>query len=263
MWQKLNRLDIVNLEKARVQIINVLQLVAAPLRSYIGNSKNKLIDWPEWDQESSSFVSHKFGQNEEITVSLDLDKFILSINGAEQKKEHLVLSGMTYPMAYGWMQIKLETFQLDSSLFDDKAPYKLESYLKPEAEISSEDQLTYNQIAINYSNAAFLLNKLKKELSTNGKILIDPSNANMVMFTALDFFPKLGFSLGNKSFPEPYYFLSLKDKSKFEIEDFDGIWNSAQSEFVIMASDFLNQNQDLEYQKVRDFFSTNLAKIPK
>ncbi len=263
MWQKLNRLDIVNLEKARVQIINVLQLVAAPLRSFIDNSRNKFLDWPEWDQESSSFVSNKFGKNQEITVSLDVEKFILSINGADQKKEHLVLSGMTYPMAYGWMKIKLETFQLDGSLFDDKAPYKLENYLKPEAEISSEDQFTYNQIAINYSNAAFLLNSLIKELKTNGKILIDPSNANMVLLASSDSLPRMGFSLGNKSFPEPYYFIGINDKSNTEIEDFDGIWNGALSEIVIMASDFLNQNQDLEFQKVRDFFSSNLNKIPK
>jgi hypothetical protein len=123
MWQKLNRLDVVNLEKARVQITNVLQLVAAPLRSFKANADKKNFDWPKWDRETSSFLSNKFGENQEITVTLDIEKFILSINGSNQKKEHLVLSGMTYPMAYGWMKIKLEGFKLDTNQFDDNASY--------------------------------------------------------------------------------------------------------------------------------------------
>jgi len=263
MWQKLNRLDVVNLEKARVQITNVLQLVAAPLRSFKANADKKNFEWPKWDRETSSFLSNKFGENQEISVTLDIEKFILSINGSNQKKEHLVLSGMTYPMAYGWMKIKLEGFKLDTNQFDDNASYELESYLKPEAELSSDDQFTYDQIVIHYSNASHLLNTLKKELDIDGDILIDPATANMVLYESSRGMSKFGFSLGNKSFPEPYFFIKTSISSDVDVEEFEGVWNNAQSQLIFMASDFLNQNPDLEYQKVLNFFVSNFAKIPK
>ena len=66
MWQKIKRLDVVNLEKARFQITNVLQLVSSASRSFIQTNTNEYTNWLLWDQESSSFVSSNFGENNEI-----------------------------------------------------------------------------------------------------------------------------------------------------------------------------------------------------
>lgn len=265
MWQKLNRLDVLNLEKARIQIINVLQLVSASPRSFNTNGTEKFSDWLNWHQDTTSLVSNKFGKNSEIDVSMDIEKFILSINGQDNQREHLVLSGMSYPMAYGWMSIKLGSFNLDSSLFNDAAPYELEASLKPESEINTEDQFTYDQIVIHYSNAYFLFNELKNKLSIEGNIKLDPSNANMILVSESGRHPNFGFSLGNKSFPEPYYFISVEIDiihENINPDEFTGIWNSSRSEIVLMTSDFLNQNQDLEFQKVMDFIENNISKLP-
>jgi hypothetical protein len=51
--------------------------------------------------------------------------------------------------------------------------------------------------------------------------------------------------------------------SDVDVEEFEGVWNNTQSQFIFMASEFLNQNPDLEYQKVLNFFVSNFAKIPK
>ncbi len=266
MWQKIKRLDVVNLEKARFQITNVLQLVSSASRSFIQTNTNEYTNWLLWDQESSSFVSSNFGENNEINVSLDIERFILSINGPNDQREHLVLSGMTYPMAYGWMSIKFGSFQLDSTKFNDETPYRLERNIKPDTDLNFEDQPTYDQIMLHYSNASYVFSELNTMLRIAGKVLIEPATSNMVLIPDNEQLPKFGFSLGNKTFPEPYYYFKL-DPSMLDTstdkEGFDGIWNSPSSSFVIMTSDFLNQNQDLEYEKVTTFFVDNYKKTPQ
>lgn len=266
MWQKLNRLDVVSLERARIQISNILQLVSAAPRCFGANKGNKHPDWLHWDGESTSFVSNKFGKNNRINVSLDIEKLILSINGDSNQREHLVLSGMTYPMAYGWMSIKLNTFQLDGSLFNDVTDYTLEAYLKPDAEISAEDQVTYDKLVMYYGNADYLFAKLTDKLKLDGTTLIDPSNGNLVFTSRVSRMPELGFSIGNRSYPEPYFFIKVsKERAKkmANKEEFMGIWDNNNSEFVLMASDFLTQNPDQEFLQVMEFFTSNLSKLVK
>jgi hypothetical protein len=266
MWQKLNRLDVIDLEKARIQILNALQLVASAPRSFLDKNAVPFLDWLKWDPNTAYILSNKFGKKGEIHMSLDVARFILSINGQGEQKEHLVLSGMTYPMAYGWMSIKLGTFDLDSSLFHDNAPYEIEAILKPEAEINSENQFIYDQIVLHFSNTYDLLKELSETIPFETDILIDPSNANMTLISADRDSFKLGFSLGNKAFPEAYFFIYINQQSKETItttSELQGIWNGARSEIVRFTNEILNQNQDLERQKTMDFFKYNLSKVLK
>jgi hypothetical protein len=264
MWQKLNRLDVVSLERARIQIINILQLVSAAPRCFSANKGNKHLDWLHWDGKSASFVSNKFGENKRITVSLDIEKLILSINGEKNQREHLVLSGMTYPMAYGWMSIKLNNFRLDGGLFNDATDYTLEAYLKPDAEISSEDQAMYDKLVMYYGNADYLFTQLMGKLNLHGNTLIDPSNGNLAFASRDSGMPEFGFSMGKRSYPEPYFFIGVSEKRAKKIankEEFTGIWDNNNSEFVLMASDFLTQNPDQEFLRVMEFFTSNFSKL--
>jgi hypothetical protein len=263
-WQKTKRLDVVSLERARVQITNILQLVSSGPRSYNSDSDVPHHDWPLWDAPSSSFLSTPFGKDDGLQVAFDLEALVLSINGQNEQRQHLVLSGMSYPMAYGWMSIKLGSFGLDSAMFDDSADYRLESYLNPAAEISCEDQKVYDQLIILYKNADFMLHKLKKELDIKATVLIDPSNANIILITNLKSITKLGFSIGSRSFPEPYFFMEVseeEEKMMKEKEDLEGMWNNARRQYILMSSDYLHQNPDQESKKVLDFFRINFKKI--
>jgi hypothetical protein len=103
-----------------------------------------------------------------------------------------------------------------------------------------------------------------KHIEISGDILIDPSTANMALLTKNASIPSIGFSLGNRSFPEPYFYLRLADtpsSRSLESFDLDGIWNGKDNELVFMSSDFITQNQDLECQKVMDFFIINFSKL--
>lgn len=264
MWQKLNQLDIVKLERARIQLTNIIQLVSAAPVSYNSNASNTGTGWLKWEKETSSLLSESFGENSEICIALDIERFILSIIGPKNQKEHLVLSGMTYPMAYGWLKIKLGLFGLDGDLLNENTSYVLEHYLKPGEEMDANDERIYENMPIYYSNAYFLLDQLRDTVDSSADILVDPSTSNLVLPIAKQQISGIGFSFGTRLFPEPYFFIQFVDKLTDEevgLKDFLGLWDSKNSKVVLMTSDFLTPNPDMEFQKIMSFFASNLMKI--
>ena len=264
MWQKLNHLDALLLREARTQLLNAVQVVSAAPRSYQQNSTDPHIDWLAWDENTSSFISKEFGPKENIKVLLDIRQFVISIAGPGHA-EHLVLSGMTYPMAFGWMQIKLETFGLDGSLFSDKADYEIEDPLGPADELVVTDQYIFDQMALYFSNAAVALRALRHQLPMPGVILTDPSNIHMKLIpTGSSRIAALGFSPGDSVFPEPYFFIQVHEAAVPESvkEDVDGFWNIKNwTGPVLPIDDIMTTDHEKEYQKVMDFFKNNLRKL--
>lgn len=263
MWQKLNRLDTVELEKARIQIINAVQLVSAAPRCYIKSKKDNHRDWLTWDPEASAIESLEFGTKEKVIVSLDFEQFVLSIQGAKNHIEHLVLSGITYPMAFGWMKIKLDSFGLDGDVFTDNVAYSIERPIGPDEELHVSNQQVFSSLAIYYSNACNVLKLLAATLDINGDLFLLPANLNLLLKVeknnnGLSF----GFSPGDKSYPEPYFFIKFAETSDHilsQLSNTIGIWNTKDwNGFVFLASDFLTLEPEDEQNKVVDFFKNNL-----
>lgn len=261
MWQKLNYLDLARLEHARNQIINILQLVNGGPKSFRQDSDSCHTNYIHWNKETNSFESAAFGPGENIFIALDIEQFVLSIIGPDNKKEHLVLSGMTYPMAFGWMGIKLERFGLDIRQFNDKTDYKIEHTLKPWDEIDTSNDRIYDQIPLYYSNAEFILKSLRNRyLKDKGDVFASPQTANLVLSYNSGPVVHLGFSLGNRPFPEPYYYLELSGEPR-QLKNLTGLWNERKNELVLLASDFLSKNQDQDVERILHFFESNLKKI--
>ena len=107
MWQKLNRIDTIELARARIQLQNAIQLVSAGPRSYL-NSKDGNSGLLQWNQGKRLLESMPFGTDEKVSLALDIEQFVLSVYGKDDHIEHLVLSGITYPMAFGWLKVKLD-----------------------------------------------------------------------------------------------------------------------------------------------------------
>lgn len=266
MWQKLSRIDIYMLERVRTQLINAAQLISAAPRSYLANATDSKFDWLMWNADTSSISSIPFGSKEEIKISLDVEQFVISIIGINDHVEHLVLSGMTYPMAYGWMKIKLDAFHFDSNIFSDAAPYSIEKNLSADEEMNIINQKVVCNLAIYYSNAFYLLNELITELSIDGKTLINPKNLNLTIpLEGKERTMRFGFAPGDKDYPEPYFYIQFNNKQKeksIQPEKAIGIWNSKNwNGFVFLASDFLNIDPNIEKEKVLEFFKVNYTRM--
>ena len=266
MWQKLKRIDSFDLEKARIQLLNAIQLVCAPARCYINSETNSRSDRLIWNTESLAMDSNVFGVKEKVRTSLDIHQFVISIFGSKDHAEHLVLSGITYPMAFGWMQVKLESFHLEVGLFNDRADYAIERALHPDEELTVTNQEVFDLLAIYYSNANYILSKITSELNIDGEIRINPSNLNLELTSAENSFVP-GFSPGDKSFPEPYFYIQfhkIDDNMLYQMSKSIGIWNNKYWKgLVLLACEFFSIEPEHEKSNVIDFFTKNYWRLIK
>jgi hypothetical protein len=267
MWQKLNRIDTIELAKARVQLQNAIQLVSAGPRSYLNSkiSNNELL---LWNQRKNRLESLPFGSVEKVCLALDIEQFVLSIYGNGDHIEHLVLSGITYPMAFGWLKVKLETFSLNADVYNDKTSYTIEHPMGIDDALEVTNQKVFADIVVYFANSYMLLMKLNESLGLHGKIAIDPASLDMVLSpedskSTL----KLGFSPGSIDYPEPHYYIQLLE-SNTDIEadatDVIGIWNHKNWKGLVYAeSEYLNLDPEIEYSRISDFFNKNFWRLTK
>ena len=264
MWQKLNRIDIYDLEIARIQLVNAIQLVSAAPRSYLTNSNNNRKDWLMWDVETNSMLCKEFGTKEKVQVTLDIEQFVLSLFGTKDHIEHLVLSGITYPMAFGWMKIKLDSFHLNGEKYNDESTYSIEQTLGVNDEMNVTNQNVFNNLTIYFSNAYNLFIQLKNELNIHGKTLINPENMNLTLIPEEEEQKfSFGFSPGDKDYPEPYFYIQLENVDEnmlYQLKETNEIWNTKNwNGLVFLASEFLTLDPDDEKTRVMDFFKNNYS----
>jgi len=265
MWRKLNRIDPSELEKARIQLHNAIQLVSAAPRSYLSNSVARK-DWLVWSMEYKGFESISFGNNPKVKLVLDIEQFVLSIFGEDRHIEHLVLSGITYPMAFGWLKIKLDAFALDADQYNDVTNYQIEHILSPDDELYMSNAQVFSDFLTYFSNAHSLLSKLNEGLELDGAIGIDPANLNMKLSmdksTASFTF---GFSMGDAHNKLPYFFIQIDGESqslKHKNTDYVGRWNDKSwNGLVFSANDFLDAETEVEESLVSNFFNKNYWRL--
>jgi len=269
MWQKLNPVGIDDLENTRIHLHKAVQLVAAAARSYLSEHKDDQNALLEWVPKDKIIQSKPFGEEKDIYVSLDLEKFILSIRKAKKMKEHLVLSGMTYPLAFGWLQVKLDKFGLDAEQFDDQAPYKLTNYGFDHSKELQIHQKSADELTKHFSNAFDLFSEVKLENVKKSRISMRARTFDMGLELHGDTRMRIGFSPGDENYIEPYFYLARLDKMKppDSLPDLnDGLWNNKDwFGALILTSDYMNLDPEKERSNVVHFFEnafpllTNLA----
>jgi len=260
MWQKLNALDILHLEKARIQLLNAVQLVSAVPRSF---AEDDVACFPKWNQQSAQFYCMVLSDTANVQIAMDLKDMVLTLSDENRHAEHLVLSGVTYPMAFGWIQIKLDSFGLNGGQFDDTSSYKLEKTMTADEEMAVFDQQIFDDIAIYYSNAAFMLQKVNEQFGNKGQLRINPSDINMILLPEnKESFLIPGFSIGSRFYPEPHFFIQITTTDQAIIDDYDErgyLWrNKDWLGLLLPAVDFLSHDEEDEFQKVMDFFAKGL-----
>lgn len=264
MWQKLNQIDIYDLEMARIQLVNAIQLVSAAPRSYLKNSKDNRKDWLMWDVGINSMICKEFGTKEKIRVALDIEQFVLSLFGKKDHIEHLVLSGITYPMAFGWMKIKLDSFHLKGETYNDESTYSIDHALGVNDEMNVTNQIVFNDLTIYFSNAYNLFIQLKNELNIHGEMVVNPKNMNLVLIPEKDGQKfNFGFSPGDQDYPEPYFYIQLNKANESiinKLKETNEIRNTKNwNGLVFLASEFLTLDPDDEKKRVLNFFRQNYS----
>jgi hypothetical protein len=261
MWQKINPVGVEELESTRIHLHKALQLISGAPRSYLPFNKNDQNKFLTWDCEEHSFISKSF---DSIKLSLDIRNFVLSILKSDGTKAHLVLSGMTYPLAFGWMQVKLDKLGLDPVQFTDKAPYVIKNYgFDQNQELNIGERATI-ELCKYFDNANSYLNTY----DLNSTVLCDPQYFDLfitIKHPDTGKSIKIGFCPGDENYIEPYYFLKLNStiQSTAGLPELQtGLWhNIGWSGAVILYSEITNIEPEKEIATTSDFFKNALMAV--
>jgi hypothetical protein len=261
MWQKINPVKLEVFENTRIQIHNSMQLVSAAARAYLPSMPGDEQAQLHWDSTNNYLESKTFGPEKNIHVSLDILKFILSVRKNSSLAEHLVLSGMSYPLAFGWLQVKLEKLGLDPEIFHDRSPYHLQNYGFNHSKELSVDDAAAEELSKYLSNASFVLSKVRKNYQQSGPLRVRPQQFDLSFELPIDSRVQglvFGFCPGDESFIEPYYFIAFSSgtiQPELLPELPRGFWYSGDwTGAVLMTGDISSVDTERELAQVRTFF---------
>lgn len=266
MWQKLNPVGIDDLEGTRIHLHKALQLVSAAARSYLPEAADDRNARIHWISNEKSFRSKSFGDKKNIFVTLDPERFILTIQKSTREIEHLVLSGMTYPLAFGWLQVKLDKFGLDSENFHDQKPYDITNYGFDHSKELQIHQNSADELTKHFDNAYELISNLSISSFIKSDVFVRPKAFDMIMDVKDKEMGKnlrVGFSPGDENYIEPYFYIAVLSniRARGALPDLEkGLWNNKDwFGALIMSSDYMNLEPEREQRHVLDFF-TNARK---
>ncbi len=265
MWQKINAIGVDELENTRIHLHKTLQLLSSAARSYLPYSRTDENRYLKWKTGEHIFVSRPFGENFQIQISLDIHRFILSINKKDGTREHLVLSGMTYPLAFGWLQVKLDKFGLDPVQFTDHAPYEIKDYRFEKDQELNISEAAAEEFCKYFDNAQHYFEYFLEKHHLSSTIICDPASFNLFINIKHPETGKkieLGFCPGDENYIEPYFYLKLEHsiQSTSGLPELPkGLWhNRGWSGALILFSDITNIEVEREYANVKDFFDASL-----
>ena len=261
MWQKINPVKLEIFENTRITVHNSLQLVSAAARAYLPSDTDDRQAELSWDSHRSMLWSKPFGPDHGIRVSLDMLKFVLSIRKNSGMTEHLVLSGMSYPLAFGWLQVKLEKLGLDPELFHDRQPYQMLDYRFDHSRELGVNDTAAEELVKYFSNAEFVLSQVRRKYTNSTDLRIRPMQFDLSFTLPLqdhNMSMTFGFCPGDPSFIEPYFYVSMSPGPE-QIEQAPelsrGFWFSGEwMGTVLMWSDIANLDMERELTMVRNFY---------
>jgi len=268
MWQKINPVGVEELENTRIHLHKALQLISSAPRSYLPFNINDNHGFVTWDSNNHSFVSKSFGPDCSFKLSLDIKNFVLSIFKSDGAKAHLVLSGMTYPLAFGWIQVKLDKFGMDPVQFTDQTPYSIKDYGFDNNQDLNIGERAATELCKYFDNANGFFNTFLKNHEIKSTILCDPKYFELyisIKHPDTSKKIKIGFCPGDENYIEPYYYLKLNRTIQSTAglpELHTGLWhNKGWAGALILYSEITNIEPEKELAITRDFFESTLKTV--
>jgi hypothetical protein len=269
MWYKLNPVGVDVLENTRNHLHKALQLVSAAARSYHPASRDDRDAVLGWDKERGAFVSKAFGPAKQFHTSLDIRKFIISLWDDKGNTEHLVLSGMSYPLAFGWMQVKLDKMGLNADQFNDIAPYDLVDYGFSHARDLTISEKAAEEYYKYYSNAFTLLHDLGQQYGTSDGVACWPERMDVAVKIKSPghHWYRIGFSPGDQDYLEPYCYVRIERKHTARGDDHDvsqAIWhNKRWTGLVLLLHHFIQPEPEHERARAKSFFEESIRQLDR
>jgi len=214
-WSKLSVTNFEEIENARKQLHQAVQLAAMIPRSFNPEDAGDKYGSLTWSDKHGGVVSQPFGEN--LRISLSFTDFSLSLLEGDNQLDSLELAGQTFEDAIEWMAGELGKRYYDSEKISAELPYEIPSYdtaLEAPFELISKD--AHHELFAYFSNTSAFLTKLVSDESRASDIKCWPHHFDIATLITLEQHEDpeeaksigIGLSPGDENSQEPYFYIT-------------------------------------------------------
>lgn len=261
-WIKHSKLQREHLYQAKSEIQLALQLFCHPPHLNLPNVTIEPNERITWNSSRKSFDTIFFGEKYNVQLSLDVVDFKLKILVEEIAFDALSLYKRSAGEILKWVTDRFFKLKIDSEYFKSHTTSMFGAI-----EFGAEEKFDFYrredflELAKYYNNAFYILARLKENLERKKLLFyIHPENISISAGLVTDIKKNIhfGFSPGDGSFPEPYYFVKFYPQpTKGVISGYSppvGQWHHDEwTGLVLTAGKLIKENEELEEHITFDF----------
>lgn len=212
-WKQMEKVSPSAVKEARLEAHHAVQWLAKMARAFCAPEADDSHTSLTWDAEKEILVARPLAKD--LTVGLRLRDLSLVIQ-FEAEQQSFPLIGHTEHEVGAWIAEGLSSGGLDATQLQNPQPYTLPPH--PLDERSSYGQAiprAYEELGTYYSNASHLFEYVRASQQGASPVRCWPHHFDIATLIALDQSGGeearsigVGFSPGDDTFPEPYFYLS-------------------------------------------------------
>jgi hypothetical protein len=218
-WQKVGNVVPTQLGEARNQLHNALQLVAAAGKSLIPERADDSHTSFQWQNDLRAFVGEPIEATEPFRVGLRFADLTLILVGDDERKiNKFPLGGRTRYEAFDWLREQAAALGADASRLSMQMHYEIPPHPIQEGQpFTYENPAAFEELSRFFANADGLLCTFAANQKGASPVRCWPHHFDSDMvITVGSSTIGLGFSPGDDSYSEPYFYLSIRPFPKTE-----------------------------------------------
>ncbi len=213
-WQRLGKVDPLNLIKARLELHQAAQLIAAIGSSYLEPREDAGHSNMEWLGDNQVFAGNKIGGKKKYRVALHpADLKLQFLDGSGKILSEFALEGRLLDGAIEWLREELTSYGFDKSKFNFPDNLKLPAAGQSQGQPFRIDMAAaFEEHAKYFSNADLILKEVLKEVAGASEVRCWPHHFDIASLITVD--KRLGKSIGvglspgDDSYNEPYFYVT-------------------------------------------------------
>lgn len=217
MWRSIQKIDLGDLKKVRLQLHQASQMLAATGISFVEKQADDGHTNMEWIEELNAFESSAFGSHLQLRLGINFEQFKLILLDDGHGFSEFAMHGKTEAEAIAWYNSELKSSNFDPASFTMKRHYEIpETQQASGAAYNLFDAVPFLGFSNHFANADLLLRNIADQNAGSSEVRCWPHHFDLGMLITVEENDDpekmksvgVGFSPGDDNYDEPYYYVS-------------------------------------------------------
>jgi len=217
VWRSVQIIKLGKLKKARLQLHQASQMLAATGISFVEKQVDDSHTNMEWVNDFNAFESSPFGSHQQLRLALNIEQFKLILLDEDHDFSEFPLHGKTEEQTITWYSNALKSSNFDPAPLTMEKHYEIPETLQGKgATFNFFDPAPFLELSNHFANADLLLKNIQSHTPGASNVRCWPHHFDLGMLIIVeeDEDPEktqsvgIGFSPGDDNYDEPYYYVS-------------------------------------------------------